>query len=115
MELYKYPADKPFTQHDVVDWAFIVAISGKNGDNEEFQKRYQELREKGVPIELKIAGIEFKFSDILKRFEEDYDRQVNLAARKMLEEKASDLQTKMCELAEVVDDKIKELFPKDGE
>lgn len=114
MEVYKYPADKPFTQHDVVAWAFIVAISGSK-DSEEFHKRYQELREKGIPIELKIAGIEFSFSDILKRFEEDFDRQVNVAALKMLEEKASDLQNKLYELGQIVDGKIKELFPQYGE
>lgn len=116
MEIYKYPADKPFTSHDVVAWAFIVAISETSKENtEEFHKRYQELREAGIPIELKIAGIDFSFSQILKRFEEDYDRQVKLKAREMLDEKASELEMQLYELTEGVKNKIKELFPKQNE
>lgn len=112
MELYKHRT----VSGEPVGWAFIAAISdGPERPDDKFFGDCRKFQEgEGIPIELKIAGREFKFSTIVNRLMEDFDRQVNEAARKLVEEKAVELHNKMYELGQRLDDSIKELFPEDA-
>jgi hypothetical protein len=113
MELYKYPHNRNFTDDDFCAWAFIAIISGKTTNGFFDGINTPEMRENGIPIELKINGFEFNFTQVLKRLEEDFDRQVEAKAKKLLEERAADVQQKLYQLEQAITQSINNLFPED--
>ena len=81
---------------DALEWAFIVAIAAKG-----MEKQSEALgHNKTYEIELKIDGIEFKFSEIIKRMMGEWDRCVEEKARELIKEKCYDLINKIDLLVE---------------
>lgn len=71
----------------------------------------EDFIKNGFHIQLVINGKEYQFSEIIENLIRDHDRQLECEAADLLKEKASQLMVSIGEFEEMVNNKIREIFP----
>lgn len=80
MEIFNY-VEASEKKDSFSAWAFIAALADKKPPSE------KKLDATKIEVELRFNGEEYSFITVLNRLEEEYDRQVKIAAVKLLGEK----------------------------
>lgn len=93
---------------DFTGWAFIAALTAKDLVTKAFHSTY--TAGSAVDIELKFNGVEVSFLHILDRLREEYDRQVEKAAEKLIDDKLGNLSSLLIDFQEQIKERFDDVF-----
>lgn len=95
--------NKLFNLDNDVGYALLNAICGASPKT---QRDFEDVHNKDedFEVELKINGVEHRFSDIIRRWKENYNHAIERGVKKLFERKYA---AKFNELSETVDELIR--------
>ncbi len=88
---------------DPVEWALIAAITPKPAGDAVVAAH---VPGEPIEVELRVCGVEVKFSTIIKRLMEQFDRMMHEKAIELLQERASGIEAASARAKKVIDEAV---------
>lgn len=97
--------------NEEMKWAISAITHGDDGKRWQSDEWYDDISKNGIQSTLIINGKEFNLSIVIKRLIEAQNQFVEDRAAELLKNKASDLTNQLCEFEQLINSKVREIFP----